>query len=142
MCIRDSSLALRAFLAALPTLSADADALVSEVRLDTDGGLVLTTAPTETGAALDVRLGREDIAARLDRLVAFWQQAVLTRPATRYAVVDVRFDGQVVTREAVGEAAFPDSTRPASATGPDGVDSAAVRRGGVLVSDRSDSPRT
>lgn len=127
------SRALRAFLAALPGLSPAADALVSEVRLTREGELVLTTAPTTTGTALDVRLGREDIAARLDRLVAFWQQAVVTRPETRYAVVDVRFAGQVVTREAAGDAAFPDSTLPAGALVPVGIDSAAARRS--LVSD-------
>lgn len=142
--------ALRAFLAALPTLSAAADALVSDVRIDREGELILTTAPTETGTALDVRLGREDIAARLDRLVAFWQQAVQTRPDVRYAVVDVRFAGQVVTREARGADAFPDSTRPAGATVPEGVDTAAVRRASAPApspavtgsADRSDSRRT
>ena len=152
------SRALRAFLAALPTLAPAADALVSEVRVTPGGDLVLTTAPTDGGTALDVRLGRDDIAARLDRLVAFWQQAVATRPGVRYAVVDVRFAGQVVTREATGDDAFPDSTLPVGAVGPVGVDSAAARRSLAadtapapaaaslvappVASDRSDSRRT
>ena len=122
------SAALRAFLAALPGLSPDADALVSDVRLTPGGEIVLTTAPTATGTALDVRLGRDDMAGRLERLAAFWQQAVATRAGTRYAVVDVRYAGLVVTREAAPGAAFADSTAPAGQSGPIGIDSTAARR--------------
>ncbi len=130
--------ALRAFLAAIPGLSPDADALVSDVRVGASGEIALTTAPAETGAALDVRLGREDFAARLDRLVGFWHQAVRTRPETRYAVVDLRFAGLVVTREATGDAPFPDSTAPAGLVGPVGVDSTVARREAAT---RASAPR-
>ena len=54
---------------------------------------------TPAGQALTVRLGDSGFEERFRRLKAFWDQAVLTRPGTRYASVDLRFDGQIITRE-------------------------------------------
>lgn len=99
------SAALRALLAALASADAETDALVSEITFGTDGEVLLRTspdgAPDGAHGALTVRLGPGGggYAAQLQRLHAFWHQAVLTRPATRFEVVDLRFDGQIVTRE-------------------------------------------
>ena len=89
-------------LAALATMDDEVSALVSELTVGTDGEVLLRTSPDEAHGALTVRLGAaraEGYADQLRRLAAFWHQAVLTRPATRFEVIDLRFDGQIVTRE-------------------------------------------
>ena len=56
--------------------------------------------PTPEGEAIPVRLGRAVTPAQLARLHAFWRQAVRTQPGRAFAYVDLRFDSQIVTREA------------------------------------------
>lgn len=86
-------------LGALAGATADVDALVSELELR-DGEVWLYTAPLGEQGAVPVRLGRQGgFAARLERLHAFWHQAMLTRADRTYDVVDLRFDSQIVTRE-------------------------------------------
>lgn len=91
--------AVRELAGSLPDLDPDVDALVSEFLVGDDGGIVLVTVPASSGQTLTVRLGRDRFAVRLARLKAFWDQAVLTRPGVRYASVDLRFEGQIITRE-------------------------------------------
>jgi cell division protein FtsQ len=91
--------ALRRLLATLATASADADALVSAVERRIDGQLVLHTAPTPGGQTIPVWIGREASPEKLNRLVAFWDQAVLSRPHHTFRRIDLRFDGQIVTEE-------------------------------------------
>ena len=111
---------LRELLGALASADDNVDALVSEVRWDRRGATVLTTATSGHGP-IPVRLGRHGHAERLRRLGAFWAQAVLPRPSTPFQLVDLRFDGQVVTRESApsGATTAPDSLtasrRPAEA---------------------------
>lgn len=105
--------ALRRLLADLPARSDAVDALVSDFELTDDGQIVLVTAPTPDGQSLRVQLGREGFADRLDRLARFWAQAVLSRPGQRYALLDLRFHGLVVTREAGPGQAFADTARTA-----------------------------
>ncbi|MEL6616370.1 MAG: hypothetical protein AAFQ43_11560, partial [Bacteroidota bacterium] len=62
-------------------------------------GATLITEPVAGRAPLTVRLGASGHADALSRLGAFWQQAVLTRPDVPVRLVDLRFAGQVVTRE-------------------------------------------
>ncbi len=85
--------------ALLEALSALNDTLVSEIERRPDGEWWLYTAPTDVRGVTPVRLGHAPFAPKLRRLRAFWRQAVRTQPATRFEVIDVRFDGQVVTRE-------------------------------------------
>ena len=111
------SASLRELLSALATADEDVDALVSEVEWAASGATLLTV-PAAGRGALAVRLGRTRHADALTRLAAFWEQAVLTRPDTPIQLVDLRFAGQVVTRE----------TAPTRAAG--GVSPEAPRPGG------------
>ncbi|NNF59653.1 MAG: FtsQ-type POTRA domain-containing protein [Rhodothermaceae bacterium] len=92
--------ALRELLTALASLDDETDALVSEITLGAGGDAVLRTSPRGGHGALPVRLGAGGYAEKLERLHAFWHQAILTRPETPIQTVDLRFDGQIVTREA------------------------------------------
>lgn len=91
--------AVRALVAALPDLEPEVDALLSEFLVDESGGLSLVTTPGSYERPLLVRLGKDRFDERLARLKAFWDQAVLTRPDVRYGQVDLRFEGQIITRE-------------------------------------------
>lgn len=104
-------LAVRDLVASLATLSPDASALVSDFLVDARGDVTLRTVAAPGGGALRVRLGRGDYGPKFDALVRFWHRAVLPRPTRRYEVVDLRFAGQVVTREAETGEVFPDSLR-------------------------------
>lgn len=103
--------AVRALCEALAHLAPEADALVSAFTVRPNGEIVLATSPAPALGSLDVRLGRDGFGEKLERLARFWHQAVLTRPAQRYAFVDLRFDGQIVTREAGEGAPLPDTSR-------------------------------
>lgn len=93
-----ASAGLRSFLAALAGADAATQALVSEVQWG--HRVTLWTTPVAAHGSLPVRLAsRGDHADQLRRLRAFWDQAVLPRPDVRFELVDLRFDGQVVTRE-------------------------------------------
>ena len=96
-------------------------ALVSEVQWGRRA--TLWTTPVAEHGSLPVRLDPTgDTADQLRRLRAFWDQAILPRPEVRFETVDLRFRGQVVTREADPDAPTvpPDSTAtpPASAEAP------------------------
>jgi cell division protein FtsQ len=91
--------AVRDLLATLAAAPPAVDALVSSVERRADGSFVLWTAPTPSGRSIPVALGRTGFAEKLGRLHAFWDQAVLTRPATPVRRIDLRFDGQIITHE-------------------------------------------
>ena len=95
--VRNSS--IRELVAVIPDLEPEVNALLSEFRYSTATGVDLVTTPTPTGETLGVHLGRSGFRTRFERLEAFWDQAVLTRPGVRYTSVDLRFDGQIITRE-------------------------------------------
>jgi cell division protein FtsQ len=86
-------------LEALDAAAPEEDALVSEVHYQR-GDATLRTVPVSGHPALTVRLGAGAYARKLERLRAFYDQAVLTRPGHALHTIDLRFDGQVVTREA------------------------------------------
>lgn len=102
---------VRELAASLASLSDDAHALVSDFSIDRRGDVTLRTVAAPGGEALRVRLGRGNFEPKFDALVRFWQHAVLPRPTHRYDVVDLRFAGQIVTREARSGEAMPDSLR-------------------------------
>lgn len=89
---------LRAFLAALGAAGEETQALLGEVELRGDA-LWAHTVSGPGNRSVAVQLGTERFGRRLARLAAFWEQAVLTRPEVRIAQIDVRFDGQIITRE-------------------------------------------
>lgn len=93
---------VRALLEALAVLDAETDALISEIAIQPSGEAWLYTTPAFGRDAIPVRLGRGPFARKLARLKAFWHQAVLTQPDKHFEQVDLRFDSQIVTREAAG----------------------------------------
>jgi cell division protein FtsQ len=91
---------LRHLLAALAGIPDAVEVLVSEIVLDADGNVVVVTPPGPDLRIVRVHLGREgDFADRLHRMHAFWHAAVLTQPEKTFQSIDLRFDGQIVTRE-------------------------------------------
>lgn len=102
---------LRGLLGALARADAETVALVSEV--DWGRRPTLWTTPAGGHGSIPVRLGADDHDSQLRRLRAFWDQSVLPRPGAEFQLVDLRFDGQVVTREAAS-----DSTQAAPAAAP------------------------
>ena len=105
--------ALRSLLAAFARADEAALALVSEVEWA--GPVTLWTTPAGGHGSVPVRLGRGgDYGDRLRRLRAFWDQSVLPRPAHDVRLVDLRFDGQVVTREGGAEGPPAPAAPPAS----------------------------
>lgn len=108
------SAGLRSLLAALAAADDGTTALVSEVEWGDE--VTVWTTPAGGHGPIRVRLGSADQGRQLRALRAFWDQSVLPRPGTPFELVDLRFEGQVVTREGPP----PDSTaRPAAA--PDGA---------------------
>ena len=95
-----ASPSLRELLAALATADAETDALISEVAWSPSRTTVWTT-PSGGRETMPIRLGQAGQADQLARLSAFWTQAVLPRPDAPIEAVDLRFDGQVVTTEAI-----------------------------------------
>ncbi|HEX7070160.1 MAG TPA: FtsQ-type POTRA domain-containing protein [Rhodothermales bacterium] len=90
---------VRALASDLAELGEEELAIASE--FDVRGREVwLRTATTLGGQSIEVRLGRGGFGEKMRRLHAFWHQAVLTQPDTHFELVDLRFDSQIVTREA------------------------------------------
>ena len=94
-----ASRSLRELLAALASADAETDALISEV-VWSPRRTTLWTTPTSDRETLPVRLGTTGQSGQLRRLHAFWHQAVLPRPDAPIEAVDLRYEGQVVTKEA------------------------------------------
>ncbi len=90
---------VREFLDVFARLDAETDALVSELEVVASGEVRLRTTPAGARGSFEVWLGRDGFAEKLRRLRAFWQQAVLPQPDKSFPVIDLRFDGQIVTRE-------------------------------------------
>lgn len=86
------------FLLALERVPREASALIGDVEIR-DGEIWVRTLPTKSGETIPVRLGRDDFDARLIRMHTFWHRAVMAQPDKQFAMVDLRFNSQVVTRE-------------------------------------------
>lgn len=95
--LREAS--LRELLAMLPESDPLPDALVSSFEVDRAGGITMYAAIPGGNDAIAVRLGSRGYAEKFRRLNAFWTQAVLPRPDKTFTTIDLRFDGQVVTKE-------------------------------------------
>lgn len=106
------SAGLRSLLQALARADVATQALVSEVEWGRT--VTLWTTPTSSHESVRVRLGQAGHRDQLRRLRAFWDQAVLPQPDVTFSFVDLRFDGQVVTRESSPSDSAPDSLAAAA----------------------------
>ena len=96
--LREAS--LRELLATLPESDPLQDVLlVSSFEVDRAGGITMYAAISGGKEAIAVRLGSRGYAEKFKRLYAFWTQAVLPSPDKTFTTIDLRFDGQVVTKE-------------------------------------------
>jgi cell division protein FtsQ len=86
-------------LGVLATLRPEADDLISDVIRDEQAGFEIVTVPFRDKRGIRVRLGRGDYERKLATLVAFWSQAVVGRSSKSIEWIDLRFEGQVVTKE-------------------------------------------
>jgi cell division protein FtsQ len=81
-------------LAAAKLVSKELYHLISEVRLRNGGDLVLYAAE----GGVPIIMGRGDIACKLVRLEAFWNEVVRERGPQALQYVDLRYEDQVVVR--------------------------------------------
>ncbi len=88
---------VRRVLAALP--ASGVAGLVAEIDVASDGAARLVTTPVDGHGAISVRLGTGDVPRKLRTLHAFAQQVLTTASDDPIEQIDLRFDGQVVTRE-------------------------------------------
>lgn len=88
---------VRTVLKALP--GTDAEPLVAELDVQPDSTVQLVTAPIGPHGPLTVRLGRGQIPTKLRRLRAFAEQVLTANTEQTIAEIDLRFTGQIVTRE-------------------------------------------
>lgn len=77
----------------------DTGVLISELAVQPDSSVRLLTAPIGEYGGLPVRLGKHDLPDRLRQLRAFVEQVLATPSDAAVAEIDLRFDGQVVTRK-------------------------------------------
>jgi cell division protein FtsQ len=87
---------LRRLLAALA--DTDVHRLISDIEIAPQDRLRLTTVPLDRYGAVSVRLGQGHVARKLRTLRAFAQQILTAPPHDSIHVIDLRFDGQVITR--------------------------------------------
>ena len=87
---------LRRVLAALP--GAEVAGLVSEIEVGPEGQLRLVTTPLDGHGTVSVRLGAGDLPRKLRTLRAVARQVLAPQPQASIHEIDLRFDGQVVTR--------------------------------------------
>ncbi|MFP4227676.1 MAG: cell division protein FtsQ/DivIB [Salinivenus sp.] len=77
----------------------EAEPIVSELIVQPDSSVHLRTTPVGEHEAVPVRLSPGDPEPQLRELRAFATQVLATRPEAPIAEIDLRFDGQIVTRE-------------------------------------------
>ncbi len=85
-------------LGALDRVPREVSALIGDISYRS-GEMWITTLPTTSGDTVPIRLGDRDFEQRLMRMHTFWHRAVVAQPDKQFALVDLRFDSQVVTRE-------------------------------------------
>ena len=91
---------VQALLKALAESDPEAVLLISELEITPEGEVEGWLTPLQAGRpSIPVQFGYADFGEKLQRLRAFWRQAVQTRPDRLFEKIDLRFDGQVVTVE-------------------------------------------
>lgn len=91
---------VRALLRSLGRLEPETNAIISDFEVERSGDVWMFTAPVDARGSIRVRLGKDGYTEKLKRLHAFWHQAVLPQPQKAFSLIDLRFDGQIVTQEA------------------------------------------
>ncbi|MDA1027744.1 MAG: FtsQ-type POTRA domain-containing protein [Bacteroidetes bacterium] len=82
----------------LPNMSEATDAVLSEIiRVET--GFEMRTTPVGNHGSIPVLIGDSDFEAKFKSLDTFWQQEVLKHEDIEYATIDLRFAGQIVTKQ-------------------------------------------
>lgn len=89
---------VRNLLTLLPRIDSRMDSLVSEFEIAGNGLIVIVRAMGGNHTAV-VHLGSEEWEKRLDRLYDFWDKEVAGREDRVFDVIDLRFNGQIITRE-------------------------------------------
>ena len=87
---------LRTMLQALD--GSEAAPLVAELDVQPDSTVQLLTTPIGSHDPMRVRLGSGEIPTKLQRLRAFAEQVLTTKPDDPITEIDLRFDGQIVTQ--------------------------------------------
>lgn len=95
--VRDSS--ILEFLEALASVSPTVNGLLSDILVSSDGQVDAITVPAHDGRTVRVRLGAGEFDRKMRTLGAFWSQAVAGYPTKQIEWIDLRFRGQVVTKE-------------------------------------------
>jgi cell division protein FtsQ len=88
--------ALQGVLAALRTKTDGG--LVGAIQVRPDSSVGLVTAPIGAHGPIAVEVGRGAVPHKLDKLRAFARRVLRARPDAPIEQIDLRFDGQVVTR--------------------------------------------
>ena len=91
---------LQDMLLTLPEISQRADALLSEIRR-VDSGFEIRTTPVGNHESIPVLMGDSDFENKFKLLEAFWNQEVLLHQDIEFASIDLRFNSQVVTKQAL-----------------------------------------
>jgi cell division protein FtsQ len=78
--------------------STGTDGLVAELAVQPDSSVRFLTAPIGGHGALPVRMGSGNFTAKLRQLQAFAEQVLARRENDEIGEIDLRFDGQIVTR--------------------------------------------
>lgn len=86
-------------LAVLSLLPPSVDGLLSDLVVQPNGDVEAVTVPARDGQTIHVRLGHGEFGRKMETLRAFWAQAVAGYPNKRFEWIDLRFQGQVVTKE-------------------------------------------
>ncbi|MBN8589209.1 MAG: hypothetical protein J0L94_12915 [Rhodothermia bacterium] len=84
---------------ALAKLPPNVTALVASLTLRPDGRIVGRTASINQSIPAKIELGKSNFKERLHTLKAFWDQSVLPYPQKEVREIDLRWEGQVVTKE-------------------------------------------
>ncbi|PEN13253.1 cell division protein FtsQ [Longibacter salinarum] len=88
----------------LQTLDGHAAAsIITEIDVFANDRIRVYTRPTENHPSVVADLGREQFGVRLKRLVAFHAQVLQAGPDPPVGYVDLRYDNQIVTREATAD---------------------------------------
>ena len=86
-------------LSVLASLDPGSDGLISDVVLVANFGFEIVTSPRRQNESIRVKLGRGEYEKKIAKLVAFWEQAPAVDPDKSIEWIDLRFAGQVVTKE-------------------------------------------
>jgi cell division protein FtsQ len=86
-------------LVALADNATGTDDLISEVSLRSDQ-IGLRLEPSGNHGAVPVQMGSTNFTKKLKRLRAFWYQNMVPGQNTRFESIDLRYDSQIVAREA------------------------------------------